>query len=186
MNPLRQWSYPLPRFGGLYVPHVTVFRGSEEAGYPFLNKPEFLSFVAVSAFNTPSTETDENGEEIFDKKMARDTKRKMEAILNIALENRHKIIILSAFGCGAYGNPPAHIAKLFKEVLQSKEYVGRFKVVAFGIIDPQSFKLKRSKVSSSNIAQMMYSIDKARIFAKIFQCDLLAVKGELFELIEKE
>lgn len=46
-NSFRNWNYPLPEFGGLYIPNAYVFRKSELNGYAFLEKPEFMSFVAV-------------------------------------------------------------------------------------------------------------------------------------------
>ncbi len=32
----------------------------------------------------------------------------------------HDAIVLSAFGCGAFGNPPEHIATLFKEIIDTE------------------------------------------------------------------
>ena len=42
-------------------------------------------------------------------------------------------IVLSAFGCGAFRNPPAHIASLFKRVVV--EFQGFFRMVAFAILE---------------------------------------------------
>jgi uncharacterized protein (TIGR02452 family) len=42
---------------------------------------------------------------------------------------------LSAFGCGAFKNPPHHMAQIFKEVLAEPDFVTRFKTVVFAIID---------------------------------------------------
>jgi len=44
----RQWSYPLPEFGGLYTPKLPVFRGSQASGYEFLPVPKFVSVVSVA------------------------------------------------------------------------------------------------------------------------------------------
>lgn len=43
----RNWSYPLPEFGGVYSKDVIVLRSSEANGYAFLDKPATLSFVNV-------------------------------------------------------------------------------------------------------------------------------------------
>jgi len=54
--------------------------------------------------------------------------------LGIAKDNGHDSIVLSAFGCGAYGNPPKHMAELFREVICT-QYSGAFKHIVFAIID---------------------------------------------------
>jgi len=59
----------------------------------------------------------------------------MRIIFHIALVNGHDSIVLSAMGCGAFKNPPRHIALLFKEVMQEEAYIGKFKYLVFAIID---------------------------------------------------
>lgn len=44
------------------------------------------------------------------------TEEKIKSILKIGLVNGHDSIVLGAFGCGAFGNPPKHIAALFEKV----------------------------------------------------------------------
>jgi uncharacterized protein (TIGR02452 family) len=43
--------------------------------------------------------------------------------------------VLSAFGCGAFANPPNHIARLFKEVFLEDEFLGVFKYIVFAIYE---------------------------------------------------
>lgn len=134
LNPSKSWSYPLPEFGGIYVKDAVVFRESEAKGYAFLEQPDTMSFVGVFAYSNPPLETNEKGELRIGKKIAQHTKKKIEAICCIALEQGHDSLVLSAFGCGAYGNPPKHMAQLFKEVLNTT-YKGAFKNIAFSIFD---------------------------------------------------
>lgn len=42
------------------------------------------------------------------------TINKIKTIFDIAYKNQNDAIVLSAFGCGAFCNPPGHIAELFK------------------------------------------------------------------------
>ena len=42
---------------------------------------------------------------------------KIESILHHAAQNRVEYLILSAFGCGASGNPPQEIAEMFSEAI---------------------------------------------------------------------
>jgi len=128
----RNWSYPIPEFGGIYVKECLVIRDSEAKGYAFLEQPNTMSFVCVSAYSNPPVE-EINGELIIGKKIALCTKKKISTILSIALEEGHDSIVLSALGCGAYVNPPKHIARLFKEVI--KEFDGQFKEIVFAIYD---------------------------------------------------
>jgi uncharacterized protein (TIGR02452 family) len=158
VHPTRRWDYPIPQFGGLYIPGVTVFRGSEANGYPFLATPKTVSIVAAAALKLPPTETDpRTGEEVLDRKLTKDTQRKIEAILSIALENGHNFLVLSAFGCGAYMNPPRHIARIFRQVLNSERFLGRFSHVIFAITDSEtkensSQQIHASEASSSSHA----------------------------------
>ena len=50
----RKEQYPMDRnTGGIYVPDATVFRGTQDEGYPLLDEPFRLSFVAVAAIAAP-------------------------------------------------------------------------------------------------------------------------------------
>ena len=44
-------------------------------------------------------------------------------------------LVLSAFGCGAFANPPAHIAKLFHQVMEEPGFKNAFRLIAFAILD---------------------------------------------------
>jgi len=129
----RSWSYPLPQFGGIYVRDAIVICSSENEGYAFLPQPQKMSFIGSFAYKDPPTETNSQGQLVLSKKIAKDMKKKIHAIFEIALSNNHDSIVLSAFGCGAYGNPPNHIAELFKDVIQ--EFRGHFKCIIFSILD---------------------------------------------------
>ena len=56
---------------------------------------------------------------------------KIRIILTIAAKFQHDCVILSAFGCGAYRNPPEEVALLFKEALNSPQFKGRFLKIIF-------------------------------------------------------
>lgn len=88
------------KFGGIYSPNVSVFRGSETNGYPYFpNGPEYMSVISCAAYSHPPTETDENGEiKLSGKNVIQNTKQKIDGIFKIALENDHDIVIVSAFG----------------------------------------------------------------------------------------
>ncbi len=125
-------SYPMDRnTGGAYSPGVTVFRGTEPEEYPFLAEPYMLGVVTVAALNRPPLR---DADHLADT-MVEPTRRKMRTILRIALRHGHDAIVLGAWGCGAFANPPRHIAELFKETLDEDEFRGAFRKVVFAIYD---------------------------------------------------
>jgi uncharacterized protein (TIGR02452 family) len=128
-------QYPLDRnTGGIYSDKVTVFRASERNGYRLLANPCRCAFVSVPAINRPDLE--KHGGIIFiAKHLVEAAKEKIRTILRIAGKYSHSSLVLSAFGCGAFANPPYHTARLFKEVFAEDEFKRRFKIVVFSIID---------------------------------------------------
>jgi uncharacterized protein (TIGR02452 family) len=77
-------------------------------------------------------------------------KNKINAMLDVAAINGCNNIILGAWGCGVFKNDPATVAKLFKEVLETKPYL--FEKVVFAIINDTN--------SVGNNYQIFYDIFK--------------------------
>lgn len=128
----KEERYPLDyNFGGIYTPFVTVFRDSEDCAYEYRNEPFTVAVVSVSALKRPTLTSDNK----LQPWAVETLKNKVRQILSIALENGHTNIVLSAFGCGAYGTPPSEMAKIFKEILQEDNFRGAFENVVFAIID---------------------------------------------------
>jgi uncharacterized protein (TIGR02452 family) len=128
-------SYPLNRdTGGIYSGGITVFRGSEHSGYCFLKHPFSVSIVSVPAINRPDMERVE-GEYQIASPLVEPTRGKIRALLRIAGKYRHDCLVLSAFGCGAFRNPPNHVAALFQEVFRETEFMRQFKLIVFAILD---------------------------------------------------
>ena len=130
--PAKREHYPMDRnTGGVYSPGVTVFRGERNNGYPFLDNPYKLAFVSVAAINSP--DLDECN--MLTPQMAEAACRKIRTIFRIALKHGHDSIVLGAWGCGAFKNPPAHIAKLFHQILEECEFKDKFAKVVFAIME---------------------------------------------------
>ena len=128
-------SYPLdPKSGGIHSPSVTFFRASEANGYRLLRSPFRVSVVTVPAINRPDLVGSARGLRITDA-VVEPTREKFRTILRIAGHHDHDVLVLGAFGCGAFRNPPAHVAELFAEVLREDEFDGRFRVIVFAILD---------------------------------------------------
>ncbi len=125
-------QYPMPQeFGGIYVPNATVFREGIDNDFALLPHPYALSFVSVAAISNPTLT--ENG--MLTEDAIYLTKEKMRTILRIGLLNGHDCIVLGAFGCGAFHNPPRHIARLFHEVIEEKEFKDKYRKIDFAILD---------------------------------------------------
>ena len=76
-------------------------------------------------------------------------KRRIRCILEAAIDNRAEVLILGAFGCGAFGNDPRVIASFFKEVLDSAEFKNAFREVVFAIIEDHNSNGRNFKAFQS-------------------------------------
>lgn len=125
-------QYPLDRnFGGIYSPDITVFRDTEQKGYALLEEPFKIAVVSVAGMNQPDLTPDG----MIADWHVEPIKNKIRTIFRIALVNGHDTIVLGALGCGAFRNPPRHMARLFHEVMEEKEFKNRFKSLYFAILE---------------------------------------------------
>lgn len=112
-------QYPLDRnYGGVYTPDTVVFKDSEQWEYALLENSFTASFMAVPGVNR--SEPDEKGRLI--PMFVELVKNKIHTIFRIGLIHGHDSLVLGALGCRAFKNPPAHIAELFHEVMNEKEF----------------------------------------------------------------
>lgn len=134
----RAEQYPLDRnFGGVYSPEVTVFREDEEHGYRLMNNPFRTAVVSVASINRPAL----TSEGLIVPEQTPGVKNKIRTILRIALMYKHENLVLGALGCGAFRNPPKHIARLFHEVFEEREFKNQFNEVFFSILEDHNSHL---------------------------------------------
>lgn len=60
-------------------------------------------------------------------------KRRIKNIFEAAIDNNAEVLILGAFGCGAFRNPPDIVAKAFNEVIEENNYKSAFSHIVFAI-----------------------------------------------------
>ncbi len=60
-------------------------------------------------------------------------KSRIKNIFEAAIDNKVEVIILGAFGCGAFKNPPEVVAEAFREVIDENGYADNFKKIVFAI-----------------------------------------------------
>lgn len=125
-------QYPLDRnYGGVYTPDAVVFKDSELREYALLENYFTVSFIAVPGVNRP--DLDEKGRLI--PMFVELVKNKIRTIFRIGLIHGHDSLVLGALGCGAFRNPPAHIAELFHEVMNEKEFKNKYRLLYFAILE---------------------------------------------------
>ena len=109
MGPVR---YPLADGGGVYSPAVTVFMHGPDKGYAPMQAPFEAAFIAAAAEFKPQLVKGRLGDA-----SAQRTKQKISFVVRCAAFHQHHCLVLGAFGCGAFSNPPQHVAELFGQVL---------------------------------------------------------------------
>ncbi|KAG0204958.1 hypothetical protein BGX28_003259 [Mortierella sp. GBA30] len=133
-EPRRSEFYPLPSQGAVYCPNMVVLRKSSEENNEFLERPEWMSFLAMAPLRNPPLVPNEANQMILGERAAIITKKKIQNIFRIALDNGHDAIVLSAFGCGRLHNPPESTARIFKDVIRTNYMGGIKKGRTFGEI----------------------------------------------------
>ena len=125
-------QYPMDeRYGGVYSGIVTFFRSDEKKGSMLLDKPYNIPVISVAALRGPRIGKDGT----MAHAEANITLDKIRTIFRIGIDHGHDSLVLSSLGCGAFANPPAHIAKLFHQVIGEPEFKGAFKLIDFAILD---------------------------------------------------
>ena len=121
--------YPMDEYGAIYTSGLTVFRGIEDDGYPYMKEPlTGVCSLAIAAYRDPKLDGN-----MLAPKFAVGMRKKIENIFSIGYHHQRDCLILSAFGCGAFRNPPEHVAKIFRSVIE--QYAGFFELVIFAVID---------------------------------------------------
>ncbi|KAJ7678430.1 hypothetical protein B0H14DRAFT_3064445 [Mycena olivaceomarginata] len=134
---LQESFYRLPELGCIYTQDVCVFRGSY--GDPG-SQPKAASAVNPTAdwwfVDVISCAAHGNYCDAAQRDLMRE---KIKCVFRAAAAQGCRRIVLGAFGCGAFGNPPAEVAQLFRRVLLGRdgnrggEFLGYFDEVTFAI-----------------------------------------------------
>ncbi|KJJ29844.1 hypothetical protein AFLA70_10g006250 [Aspergillus flavus AF70] len=132
--------YPLRNHDAIYSPTVIVFRENFTDGHRLmdLQRPESLpivSVVSMAALRRPDVDRSTQPpryKHIADRAL---TKDKMRVILRVAAYNKHRKLVLGAFGCGAFDNPKEEVANCWAEVLQEPEFQGWWENIVFAVLE---------------------------------------------------
>ncbi|MBS0606491.1 MAG: TIGR02452 family protein [Parachlamydiales bacterium] len=133
--------YPIHRttgsFGGVYSPSVPLFRMGLEQDYRISDEDLTISVGTFAAFNRPRLDFTNSANPRLQGDVLSTTEEKLRTSIHAAYVNGDDTLILGAFGCGAFQNPPEHIAELTMSILE-KEYKGCFKKIVFAVLKDEN------------------------------------------------
>lgn len=109
------------------LPTVTFFSHIDYEKSRVKNLKKDITCAVLMSAAVRKRETGFNEEDIIE------SRRRIDALLKLCAQQGYKILILSAYGCGAYRNPPKVIASIFKELLDNC-YGRYFERVIFSVV----------------------------------------------------
>lgn len=130
--PHRQQHNQLYNDDCIYTPDVLVFKS--DTRFPQMMDQEDWLQVNVITCAAPNLRPDKDGTErvkVTNTELKELHKKRMRRILTIAASRQNDVVILGAYGCGAFKNPPEVVAEAMKEVVQ--EFLHHFKVIEFAV-----------------------------------------------------
>ena len=71
---------------------------------------------------------------ISDEELQKQHEKRMHRVLEIAAKKDNEVVILGAFGCGAFRNPPEVVARAMKKAME--EYCNAFETIEFAVYCP--------------------------------------------------
>lgn len=136
--PHRNTHNPLHNDDIIYTPDVTVFK-TDTINPTLMNEKDWYSVdvITCAAPNLNSRPTNrynpDDGEavKISDDELYNIHEKRLRRIMDVAALHRCEVIILGAFGCGAFRNNPSIVAKAARKVLP--DYLNAFEAIEFAI-----------------------------------------------------
>lgn len=117
----------------LMTQSVQVFR---DKNYELMNVPFEIGVMSGAAVVKP--QQTEDGKYVLETQ--KDLMKRLILLQLTAAHNHgYERLILGAFGCGAFQNPPKEVASLYKECLEN-EFKGAFQEVVFAILGQENYQ----------------------------------------------
>lgn len=118
----------------IHVPNVTVFRSGKENQYTMLENPFEIGMLISPGLDRPRYEMVDGQNKYVRSQDQEQLEKLVTTQLKTAYDENYDTLILGAFGCGAFWNPPELIAACYKNLLETK-FQGAFKKIVFSILD---------------------------------------------------
>ena len=138
-EPHRAVADPLYNDDCIYTPNVRVFKS--DTNFPeLLSKKDWwsvniLTCAAPNLRECPSNAMNPHaGNEaakITPSELEKLLTARIRRIFEVAVANGNEVLILGAFGCGAFKNPPEIVAKVFNDVMQ--DYLCYFDTIEYAV-----------------------------------------------------
>lgn len=129
----------------IYTPHVKIYKNDD---YEWLDEPEYVDVITCAAPNLREHTSNQYNPgdgpsvKVSDEELRNIHYWRLAGILTAAINEGVENIILGAFGCGAFRNPPEVVAEAMKTAIQ--HYGGAFKNIVFAVYcgDPEKTNYK--------------------------------------------
>ncbi|GAJ27378.1 hypothetical protein JCM15457_2365 [Liquorilactobacillus sucicola DSM 21376 = JCM 15457] len=115
----------------IFARHIKILR--DETEQCFLEGENHVDIVSSAAPNVTAMKA--TGMVIDQARLRKELKQKILQIIRQFKAVHERILILGAYGCGAFGNDSHTVAEAFKEVLERAEFSGSFETIYFDILD---------------------------------------------------
>jgi len=168
--PHRKANNPLYNNDCIYTPNVCVFKSDTNFPEPLPQeewwKVNILTCAAPNLRERPSNAMNPNAGATAAKISATELEKlltsRVRRIFEVAVANGNEVLILGAFGCGAFRNPPEIVAHVFYNVMQ--EYLDRFDVIEYAVYHTER-ELANFEAFSSVMAPKTWEGYKAHVEA---------------------
>ncbi len=138
-TPHRNAHDPLHNDDIIYTPGITVFK-SDTASPSLMPDDEWYDVDVITCAAPNLREKPSNAYNsgdgtdsvsVTDNELMAIHEKRLRRILDVAVSEGDEVIILGAFGCGAFMNNPSVVALAAKNVI--KDYMNSFKVIEFAV-----------------------------------------------------
>ena len=138
-EPHKRAHNPIHNDDIIYTPEVTVFK-SDTASPTLLAEKDWyhvdvITCAAPNLRENPSNKYNQGDGnkrvKLSDKELLQIHEKRLKRILDVAVSKGDEVIILGAFGCGAFMNKTEIVALAAKNVVE--EYLKAFKIVEFAV-----------------------------------------------------
>ena len=127
---LHQSYYPLKKYDTIVSKGVEYYCGKASDGFLYMDRPERLDMIAAPAVRFCQLTRD--NKQFADPKDVETMENKIRMLFYVGAKSGNDVLLLSAWGCGAYGCPPQHVGRIFRKVCDEQR--GLFKKVYFAVL----------------------------------------------------
>ena len=138
-NPHRAASDPVHNDDIIYTPGVVVFKTDTSAPVTMPESEwyevDVITCAAPNLRDNPSNPYNQNDGmrkvKISDNELLKIHEKRLRRILDVAAYNDDEVVVLGAFGCGAFQNKPEVVARAAANVIG--DYLNAFRIIEFAV-----------------------------------------------------